>query len=259
MKSKSVLSFFAAALREHLRILRVRAGLYKGGGGDIAADHRFGVALASLAACLHFSRYVEVGTSHGLGSTKRIMDALLAREDECRLWSLESVRFIHAIAERNWRGVNVRGRLVLLYGAATSADTIMTWAEVQNDPNYAVKADMYKRGYEKNRAAQQSAPDAMPHLPTEIDVLLLDGGEFSSYAEYRALGGRAKVICLDDSFSAIKNRRVREELLHTNGWRVVADFPRDRNGWAIFCRDDVYETVAPLMPASESEISEAKQ
>ena len=243
-----------AAFRDWLRLLRVRAGLYaSNAGGDISADGNQGATLAALAACPQFSRYVEIGTAHGIGSTKRIMNELLARTDECRLWSLESVRFIHAIAERNWKDADTRGRLVLLHGTAASADTMMTWEEVQNDPNFAAKSDMYKRGYEKNRAAQNSAPDAMPHLPAEIDVLLLDGGEFSSYAEYKKLGERAKVIFLDDSFSAIKNRRVREELLCANGWKIAADFPNERNGWAVFCRAEIYETVAPLMPAANQD------
>ena len=100
----------------------------------------------------------------------------------------------------------------------------------------------------KNRITQTESPDAKPHLPTEIDVLILDGGEFSSYGEFKALGEKARVICLDDSHRAVKNRRVREDLAASNEWYALVDRPDERNGWSIFCRKELFEFMRPIMP-----------
>ena len=109
--------------------------------------------LAAFAACRLFSKYVEIGTATGLGSTKTIMDELLARSDECRLWTVESVRFMHAIAVENWHGTDTRGRLTMIYGTAVPACQMMSWEEAVAEP-YATKL---LHAYEKNRLAQVSA------------------------------------------------------------------------------------------------------
>ena len=62
------------------------------------------------------------------------------------------------------------------------------------------------------------------------------------------MGAMAKVICLDDSHRAVKNRRVREELMVSNEWRMLVDQPDERNGWSVFCRKDLFECLRPLMP-----------
>ncbi len=250
-RPKNAASRAAGVLRESLRYLRLWAGMYSRRRADVASGEGFGAALAALASCRRFSRYVEIGTAHGLGTTKLITDALLARPDDCRLWTVESHRFTYQVAVRNWRGAETRGRLVLIYGAATGVGDMMQWEEICADPNYDETKSVYSfSSYEKGKAAQQNAPDAKPLLPEEIDVLLLDGGEFSSYGEYKALAGRAKVICLDDSHRAIKNRRVREELLAAEEWAAAADMPNERNGWSVFCRRELLETVAPLLRAA---------
>ena len=244
-RKKGFWSLRVLAVRERLRFLRLRAGLYKKSEkGEVIRAENFGIALAKIAACRRFSKYVEIGTATGLGSTKTIMDELLARPDECRLWTVESVCIMHVVAVENWRGIDTRGRLTLIYGAATPASEMMTWEEAVAEPHAAPLL----HAYEKNRITHAESPDAKPHLPTEIDVLILDGGEFSSYGEFKALGEKAKIICLDDSHRAVKNRRVREDLAASDEWRALADRPDERNGWSIFCRKDLFEFMRSIMP-----------
>lgn len=236
-----------AKVREFLRFLRLGAGVYKGSGGEVSTGENFGKALAALAGCREFHNYVEIGTAHGLGSTKRIADVLLARPDDCRLWTVEAFRFAHAVAARNWRDVDLRGRVVFVHGTVAAA-AMMTYDEVCADANYQPSEHVYSfASWEKNKLAVDSAPDALPHLPKEIDVLILDGGEFGSYGEYRALESRAKVICLDDSVTAIKNRRVREELIASGEWVLAAEKATERNGWSVFCRREWQDTVTPIL------------
>lgn len=250
MKVRILLFAMVARVHEFFRFVRLRTGLYKRQRADIVASSDFGKALSVLSACSQFSVYVEIGTAHGIGSTKRIMDALLARPDDCCLWSVESMRFMHSVATKNWQSVDTRGRLTLVHGTVAPASEMMTWDEVRADPAFS---DSYIFStYAGNVQTQSKAPDANPHLPKDIDVLLLDGGEFSSYAEYKALAACAKVICLDDAHTAIKNRRVREELLAADEWQIIVDVAKERNGWSLFCRP---ELSALLTDALKSHIS----
>ena len=72
-------------------------------------------------------------------------------------------------------------------------------------------------------------------LPEKIDVLLLDGGEFSSYAEYLRLKDRTKIILLDDS-NVLKNYKVKKELLSSDKWLLLLDYSHERNGFIGFQR-----------------------
>lgn len=247
MQVRIFLSTVVAGVREFFRFVRLRTGLYKKRRVDVLASSDFGKALAALSACRQFSAYVEIGTAHGLGSTKCIMDALLARPDDCHLWSVESVRFMHAVAVRNWRSVDTHERLTLVRGTVAPAAEMMTWDEARADPAFS---DFYTYSdYRRKVKTQSDTPDANPYLPKDIDVLLLDGGEFTSYAEYKRLAARAKVIFLDDAQTAIKNRRVRQEMLASGEWKTIIDVAGERNGWGVYCRPEFNNLLTDMLSA----------
>lgn len=153
------ISSVAGALREQLRFLRLRTGLYKTARADVSPNEKFGRVLAALAECPRFFNYVEIGTAHGLGTTKIITGRLLARADECRLFTVELMPFFHAVAAKNWSAVDTRECLVLLNGTTVSADGMMTWDEIKPDPNYDGGKSTYSFSrYKKHRAAQAAAP-----------------------------------------------------------------------------------------------------
>lgn len=74
----------------------------------------------------------------------------------------------------------------------------------------------------------------LDQIPTQIDLLLLDGDDLSTDAEFDALWRRCRVIALDDT-NERKNRR-QVQLMHLYGWTAVACNRFDRNGWAVFER-----------------------
>jgi methyltransferase family protein len=74
--------------------------------------------------------------------------------------------------------------------------------------------------------------DVLDQLPDRIDLLLLDGDDWTSFAECGALHSRCKWIALDDT-NEMKNKNTRESLM-AEGWIVLHDEPRDRHGWTVF-------------------------
>lgn len=67
------------------------------------------------------------------------------------------------------------------------------------------------------------------------EVVLLDGGEYLTYFEYKYLKPYAKVFLLDDT-NVAKCKRIVEELQGDNEW-VLVESGNDRNGWAVFQRE----------------------
>ena len=71
-------------------------------------------------------------------------------------------------------------------------------------------------------------------IPLEIDFLLLDGGEFSTYSEWEILKGRTKMVALDD-IRELKTKQIYEELINDNNYELVIE-TSDGNGFCVFIK-----------------------
>jgi hypothetical protein len=80
--------------------------------------------------------------------------------------------------------------------------------------------------------AMNQCPNVLGLLPNQIDFLILDGGEFSTRAEFLKLKDRAKTILLDDTRPR-KNRLNFAELSEDVNYKTIIDSP-ERHGWAVF-------------------------
>ena len=258
MKKRTFASRLAEKLwRVPLRRARMMLGFRRKSRGEVDEQSEMGKCLRALARSPMFIRYVEIGSATGMGSTLQLMGGILSRKDDSALWSVECVPLMHHVAAKNWRGRDTGGKLRLIHGSVIRADEMMTADEAKAHPLSAQNEEtmhFVNRAYPKNRAAVAAAPDALHLLPDCIDVLLLDGGEFSTHAEFVKLRGRAKVLVLDDSHRAIKNYRVREELQSDPEWRMILERPDDRNGWCIFCREALADAVQKILLHSAREV-----
>jgi hypothetical protein len=82
-------------------------------------------------------------------------------------------------------------------------------------------------------------PNVCDKLPETIDLLVLDGGEYTSQAEFHKFYKRAKYIVMDDTNPemTIKFVAVREEILAGRiPVQVIKDRFHDRNGWLVVKR-----------------------
>jgi len=73
-------------------------------------------------------------------------------------------------------------------------------------------------------------------MPDKIDLLLLDGGEFSTLSEFNKLYSRSKYILLDDT-NTTKCNKVSKILIEDNNFELIFDEQTDdRNGFMAFRR-----------------------
>jgi hypothetical protein len=89
----------------------------------------------------------------------------------------------------------------------------------------------------------KNCPFVLDQIPAKIDLLILDGGEFSSTLEFDKLHKRARFIVLDDTSDSVewipkthtlKNSEVRKYILkNSDEFKVIADNQKDRNGFFI--------------------------
>ncbi len=183
--------------------------------------------------------FVDIGSWNGKGTTQCIMDALIKRFDDCVCYSLETNREFHLIAKEYWdsrlQGYNsmISSRLQLMHGRIIEPEEVPSLEEVMKSKHsHNQWPRFYKEFFD---AVDDGCPNVMNTLPESIDVLILDGGEFTTYAEYQKLKDRSRIIFCDDS-SKYKCEKIRAELLEDKNFKVIVDEPTDRNGFCAFER-----------------------
>lgn len=168
---------------------------------------------------------LEIGTWKGLGSTKVIIDSIIENDYDVKFISLESNKNFYEIAKNNLNSFS--DYVDLIYGRIVEKDVVEKFVS-DNVLNEEMKVWL------KNDLNDYFlCENVINKIPDNIDFLLLDGGEFSTYSEWLLLKDRTKIVALDDSL-VMKCKKIREELLNDNNYELIVDSPTDRNGFAIF-------------------------
>ena len=207
--------------------------------GSAAGDFIYEIARSSENKI-----FVEIGTWNGQGSTKCVMDALVKRQDGCALYSLEADKNFYDISQQYWQerlqpfSEDIKGRLRLIYGSIISENELPSLDELYKSRHWVGPEGGnggYSNWYATDVRNYNNCPHVLDILPRDIDVLILDGGEFSTDAEFSKLKSRSKIIICDDS-SIYKCERIRQQLLEDPTYSVLVDTPDDRNGFCAFRR-----------------------
>ena len=190
-------------------------------------DSSFGQAIAAIAANPSYKKFCEVGTWNGLGSTRCFYEGL-KRNPGAELISLEGNREMYESAVTHWTNTP---QIQVVYG--TLHQNVMTPEDIITHPYYSRIREHYNLYYQSERESCLNTP--VVTVPP-CDVILLDGGEFSTEGDWTALyHSKLKVVMLDDTH-VIKTNRIYNELKRDFTWRAVYDTPNLRNGAAIFVR-----------------------
>ena len=137
---------------------------------------------------------VEIGTWNGLGSTKMLINLMKSSKTIMSFHSIESDVLCFKAAKKNLKDDLEYVNLIL--GRVHEID----------DLNYVNKNIIFEYGYGKKEyewfiqdlRRYKKIKNVTEQIPEEIDLLLLDGGEFSGYADFLSLYKRSKFIILDD-------------------------------------------------------------
>jgi hypothetical protein len=206
--------------------------------GQVTLETEFGRYLKSLTANPKYKTVFEVGTWKGNGTTRCLVEGCIERfkshpERTIHLWSLESNLNFYSEAMNFWLQVPLPF-LHLLYGRL-HREGLMTEEEIRAHPRFNHIVSHFNLWYKQDVLDYNQAPVLDMALFPDIDVVVLDGGEFSSSADWTALKQKnPKVVCLDD-VGVMKNYDVFAELCQSNEWKHIAG-NEERHGWAVFER-----------------------
>jgi hypothetical protein len=169
----------------------------------------------------NFKSIVEIGTWKGMGSTLAV---LKSKQDNTKFISLESNIDFFSIAEKNLD--SFKNEFELLFGRIVEIDEVLSHISefsLSSEQNQWLSEDIQNF---------KNCPNVLDKLPEKIDLLILDGGEFSTYIEWNKLKDRVSFIVLDDIY-VLKCNKIYNELLRDDSY-VLIDKTDEGNGFCIF-------------------------
>lgn len=191
--------------------------------GQITLNSPRGDYLYNLSKLDNIKTIVEIGTWHGGGSTTCILEAL-KHKTEFNFFTFEVNKEFYDIALKIKPD---HPNIHFIYGSVIEEKDLL---KTNTD-------DQTKIWLQEDIANIKKAPNIYNKIPAKIDLLVLDGGEFSSTAEFKLLKDRSSYIFLDDTYT-LKNKDNREYLLNSKYYICLHDQQptKDHHGWSVFLR-----------------------
>jgi hypothetical protein len=171
--------------------------------------------------------FLEIGTWNGLGSTKAFVNGLKDRDDDYIFYSLECNKEKcrdASLLYKNYNKVHILNEVIWneepknfyeIFPQCKSNETFKHWHEI--DMTNMKECNLFLERKD---------------LPEIFDVILLDGGEFTTYYEYQYLKNRCKYLLLDD-INVDKCKLIIKELESDPSWKILKKVTNLRNGYLI--------------------------
>ena len=192
--------------------------------GQILEGSTFGKKINEVIQQYRPVNIVEIGTWKGLGSTLCIIKSMIENQlDTSSFISVESNLSFYNEAKHNLQDFSKYVQLI--HGRLVDIPEVISFCNERksNVNNNWLVEDLYNMSTNNNIFNQ---------IPNEIDFLLLDGGEYSTYLEWKKLKGRTSIVALDDVIE-MKTREINKELDNDSGYEQII-LSNDRNGFAIY-------------------------
>lgn len=188
--------------------------------GQILPESRFGQWLTNLAR--DSENIVDVGTWRGGGSTQCLVNGIIRKTQ--KIWTVE---IDGKLLKEACDGLAC-AQLIPLNGSIIPIEHFKCF----------MPFGASDRGtYEFEWRSVSNAEYVGGSLPDQIDLMVLDGGEFSTQFEWEFWHEKVKVVAMDDTNPLVTNKNVRNRFwCLESGWTVLEDKLADRNGWFIACR-----------------------
>jgi len=189
-------------------------------------DDSFSNEIKKYASNLKYKTFLEIGTWNGLGSTRSFSNGFINRNDDYVFYSLECNKDKYMDA-------------IKLYADNDKIHILneVIWNEEPNDfykifPQ-CLTNNMFKHWNEVDIINMKKCNLFLnrPNLPDIFDVILLDGGEFTTYYEFQILKNRCTILMLDD-INVDKCKLIVKEIESDPSWKIIKK-ENTRNGFLI--------------------------
>lgn len=195
--------------------------------GQIGPGDEIGRWLELLASLDSVISIVEIGTWNGLGSSLQIAKGVQKGHHNRNLnKQVVGVEVNFQMWKRATKNLRKYQFFTVVHGSLVEASAL-------DSTNLS---DLEEVWLAQDIKYIESSPLATSKIPDSIDLLVLDGGEFSTYSEYQILKQRASKWLVLDNTNLRKCKKVLHEAINWDGFSLV--FQSDeRNGVAVLLKE----------------------
>jgi hypothetical protein len=209
--------------------------------GQITPERPVGQLLIKTIKEETLRNIVDIGTWNGLGSTQCFLIGL-EENTSTEFISIESNMEKNLLAKKNLAHYLEKTPNAQLYWGTIIDKNDIVDAEIVF-PELAQNSE-FKRWHAIDIVNIKQAPYIFRYIPEEIDFVLFDGGEFTTYYEFLKLFPRCKKYIALDDVNCSKCKKIREFLIANPDWNEVAYIP-ERNGFSLFIRGTYGSPLTP--------------
>ena len=194
--------------------------------GQVQVNSSFGRWITKYAADPKFSRFLEIGTWNGQGSTCCFYEGFKTRTDTFALQSYEIMKDRVAEATNVWRGYP---QIEIIHGRMLEDHECPTADEVRA-VHPSINAEWHNQDITHFWTCK--------YVPmNDPQVILLDGAEYLTWFEFEKMIAttQASVYLLDDTQTA-KCPKILTWFADHPEWVRVDGSDTERNGWAVYER-----------------------
>lgn len=182
--------------------------------------------IEQYAADESYKTFLEIGTWNGMGSTRAFANGFKKRTDDYVFYSLECNKDKHEFAKKLYADNDKINLLNEVIWNEEPSDFYKVFPQCKTN-------EIYKHWNEVDIVNMKKCEIFLnrPNLPQVFDVVLLDGGEFTTYFEFQKLKNRCKILMLDD-VNTDKCKLIIEEIRTSTNWKVLT-VDNTRNGFIV--------------------------
>jgi hypothetical protein len=170
----------------------------------------------------------EIGTWTGLGSTMCVIKGIIDSRKKKKFISLELYNEMFQIALKNLK--RYKNRVELINGRIIDYEDTFWFDHTKIDFKTDYHARLY---YNMDMNYLKNSENVIDKIPEQIDLLILDGGEYTTYPEWLKLKDRSRIVVLDDT-NILKTKKIRDEIILSEKYNIIHDDTKSRNGFSVF-------------------------
>jgi hypothetical protein len=200
--------------------------------GQINRDSSLGEIIYNICLQKDVKTIVEIGTWNGMGSTKCIYDAVSVKNDKYMVYTLECNEDFYKICLENYKNLPKLDNFNFILGTIIEPDENIDPISNFDDSFFYQYSREIQNGWRNEDVENcKKVKNVLTVIPEKIDLLILDGGEFSGLSEYHKLKDRTTYFILDDT-NVIKNNEVAKIMRDSDEFEILHD-SNDRNGYLV--------------------------
>lgn len=201
--------------------------------GQINIDTELGLTIYNYSKQKNIKNILDIGTWNGYGSTMCIIKGIIdSNKKDYNFISVESDYKQALLAQSNLE--NYSSYVKLMFGTIADVEDLVSlndYGELfYSEYPRSLQEQWLKAEVEQYNSSPCIYDQIIDSMNNNIDLLILDGGEYGTNAEFNKLKDISKIIILDDT-TTIKNYKNAQTIRNSNGlFSIINDDINVRKG-----------------------------